>query len=281
MKKNIRNLLGPALGAIVALVFSSCAYDPYYSAPSTSVGGSYSSYSGGYGGGSTSLFISTGDPRWGYDPYSHAYYDYHRRSYYDPYLYSYYPSGYRPSPVYGVPHPRGYGRGYCPPPARVRDSKFAGYRDRESAYRNSNYGWANQVRGGGGQSQDRYRPTGRQRTSRGDLDIPQVPSSRGFERGDNSGRRTIRSSNQGLPSSYNNPVRIANSDSRQVRDFRQQREINQPREFRQSREARAGNQGRERSQQVERSVRSSVQKGKGKARNSDESDEKGRVRGYR
>ena len=48
MKKNLRRLAGAAVGAVVALGFTSCAYDPYYS--SSSVGGSYSSgYGQGYG----------------------------------------------------------------------------------------------------------------------------------------------------------------------------------------------------------------------------------------
>jgi hypothetical protein len=152
-----------ALGIAASLAFSSCAYDPYYS----SAGGYYnsgSSYGDGYGDGygyggsnfSTSFFISTGDPRWGYDPYSYCYYDYRSRRYYDPYLYGYYPMGYRPYAVYGVPHPYGWrqGGGHCPPPRTVRDVTVANYRHRDSAYRNSNYSWAKQVRQrpyGGGQ----------------------------------------------------------------------------------------------------------------------------------
>ena len=91
-----------ALG--MALALSSCVTDPYYAPPGGSyVGASYSSYDGygsGYGYGnpdfSTSFFVSTGDSRWGYDPYCYSYYDYHRRCYYDPYLCGYYPVGYRP-----------------------------------------------------------------------------------------------------------------------------------------------------------------------------------------
>lgn len=138
-----------AFGITATLVFSSCTYDPYY----TSTGGSYSTgygYGHGYGGSSfsTSLFVSTGDPRWGYDPYSYSYYDYRSRRYYDPYLYSYYPIGYRPPIVYGVPHPHGWrpGSGYCPPPRTVRNVTMVNYRDRESAYRGSNHSWAKQVR---------------------------------------------------------------------------------------------------------------------------------------
>ncbi len=138
------------LAAIASsIAFSSCAYDPAY----TSVGGSYSSgYGDGYGyGGSnfnTSLFVSTGNPRWGYDPYCYSYYDYHRRCYYDPYLNGYYPVGYRPVAVVGCPHPHGWrpGSGYCPPPRYVSSVTVVNYRNRETLYRNSNYDWAKQVR---------------------------------------------------------------------------------------------------------------------------------------
>ena len=151
MKTNLRRLAGAAVGAVVALGVTSCAYDPYYS--STSVGGSYNSgYGQGYGYGgssfSTSVLIGTGDSRWGYDPTCYSYYDYRRRAYYDPYLYGYYPVGYRPPVVYGVPHPYGWrpGSGYCRPPSRVSNVTVVNYRNRESAYRNSDYQWARQVR---------------------------------------------------------------------------------------------------------------------------------------
>lgn len=151
MNKISRHWMAAAIGAVIAFGFSSCAYDPYYS----SAGGSYSSgygYGEGYGYGgsnfSTSLFISTGDPRWGYDPHCYSYYDYRSHRYYDPYLYGYYPVGYRPVVVSGAPHPYGWrpGRGYCPPPRTVRDVTVSNYRNRESAYRNSNYSWSKQVR---------------------------------------------------------------------------------------------------------------------------------------
>ncbi len=136
-------------GAAAAWLLGSCAYDPYYS----SAGGSYSSgYGHGYGYGSsnfsTSLFVSTGDPRWGYDPHCYSYYDYRRRAYYDPYLRGYYPVGYRPPVVIGVPHPHGWrpGRGYCPPPRSIRTVTVSNYRNREDAYRGTNYSWAKQVR---------------------------------------------------------------------------------------------------------------------------------------
>ena len=138
-----------AAGAAVTLALVSCTYDPYYS----SVGGYYSTgYGDGYGYGgsnfSTSLFVSTGDSRWGYDPYTYCYYDYRSRRYYDPYLYGYYPVGYRPCALYGVPHPRGWrpGHGHCPPPQTVRNVTVVNYRNRESAYRNTDYTWARQVR---------------------------------------------------------------------------------------------------------------------------------------
>jgi len=83
MKKNLRRWAGAAVGAAVSLAFTSCYYDPY--STTTSVGGSYSSgYGDGYGYGgsgfSTSVFVSTGNPQWGYDPYCYSYYDYRRRA---------------------------------------------------------------------------------------------------------------------------------------------------------------------------------------------------------
>lgn len=148
MKKNLLWLAGAVMAS---LAFTSCYYDPYYGGGSTSVGGSYSSGYGdgyGYGGSSfnTSVFVSTGNPRWGYDPNCYSYYDYSSRRYYDPYLNGYYPIGYRPPVVYGVPHPYGYRRGYCPPPSRIHGGYVSNYRNREYAYRNSSYGWAKQVR---------------------------------------------------------------------------------------------------------------------------------------
>jgi len=159
MKKNIAQWAVAAVAAVASIAFTSCAYDPFH----TSVGGSYitgSGYGGGYGssyGGNhrygsssynTSLFISTGNPRWGYDPNSYCYYDYNRRAYYDPYLRGYYPVGYRPPVVYGVPHPHGWrpGRRHIAPPGSVSYVSVSNYRNRESAYRNSDFGWAKQVR---------------------------------------------------------------------------------------------------------------------------------------
>jgi hypothetical protein len=148
MTKKFRALVGAAVGAVVALGFSSCTYDPNYS--SASVGGTYSTGGYGYGGSrvSSSVFISTGDPSWGYDPNCYSYYDYRSRRYYDPYLYGYYPVGYRPPVVYGAPHPYGWrpGGGYIRPPVRVTNVIIPNYQNREYRYRNSNYGWAKQVR---------------------------------------------------------------------------------------------------------------------------------------
>lgn len=141
MKKNFSRWAVIAAGA-VGLLASSCAYDPYYS------DGGYGYYDGGGGSFSTSLFISTGDSRWGYDPYCNSYYDYHRRAYYDPFLYGYYPVGYRPPVIHGAPRPHGWSPGsrYCPPPSRITNRTLSNYRDREGAYRRSNFSWSNQVR---------------------------------------------------------------------------------------------------------------------------------------
>lgn len=149
MTIKLRSLLGAATGLIAAFAFSSCAYDPYYA--STSVGGSYSSgYGGGYGGGasSTSLFVSTGNPQWGYDPGCYSYYDYNRRCYYDPYIDGYYPVGYRPPIVYGVSHPYGWrpGNTYCRPPAHVSNVTITNYRNREATYRSRGYSSGVQAR---------------------------------------------------------------------------------------------------------------------------------------
>ena len=205
MKKNLRLLAGAA----AALVFTSCAYDPYYASPS--VGGSYSTgYGDGYGYGgssfSTSIFIGTGDSRWGYDPYSYSYYDYHRHCYYDPYLHGYYPVGYRPPVVYGVPHPYGWspGRGHIRPPGRISHGTISNYRNRESSYRNSNYGWAGRVR-------QQAPGTGRQQEN--------APSQRNYGPRDSDGRPDTGSSryggaygrdgaarNPGAPSARQSPV---------------------------------------------------------------------------
>lgn len=137
MKQTLSRWAVLAAGA-TGLLVSSCAYDPYYDGGYGYSGGSYSS----------SVFISTGDSRWGYDPYCNSYYDYTRRAYYDPFLYGYYPVGYRPPLVYGVPHPHGWrpGMNHCPPPSRVRSYNLSNYRDREGAYRRGNFSWSREVR---------------------------------------------------------------------------------------------------------------------------------------
>lgn len=130
--KKIMQLLAVALG------LNSCTYDPYH----TSVGASYST---GYGHGgrafSTTTFVATGDPRWGYDPYCHSYFDYRRRAYYDPFLNGYYPVGYRPQVIHGRSHPHGWrpGSGYCRPPGKVRNVTIKNHHNRESAYRHSGH----------------------------------------------------------------------------------------------------------------------------------------------
>ena len=224
-----------ALGAAFVLALGSCTYDPYYS-----TGGYYSTgYSAGYGSGygsgygyggsnfSTSLFVSTGDPRWGYDPYCYSYYDYTRRCYYDPYLYGYYPVGYRPPVIIGVPHPHGYRSTYCPPPSRVSGVTLANYSNRESAYRNSNYSWARQVQQQPVRPQPQTQPRG---NSGGQPQYPQPnPGTRGGSSGywgsreqvPSGGNPRIRGSSNsvqptpqraserqpGLPPSYNVPIR--------------------------------------------------------------------------
>lgn len=147
MKKNLLSLAGLAA---LALGLGSCAYDPFYGGGGhsrTSVSVGYGD-GFGYGGNSftTSHFWTTGNSRWGYDPYVRSYYDYHRRCYYDPFLHGYYPIGYRPPILVGVPHPVGYRRGWCPPPSRITNVTIVNYRNRESAYRNTNHSWARNVR---------------------------------------------------------------------------------------------------------------------------------------
>ena len=146
------SLLFAAVAA--SLVLSSCYVDPYYGG-SASYSGTYNSGYGSYGGGgySSSVFISTGDPRWSYDPYRYCYYDRYRGSYYDPYLYGYYPVGYLPVPVRGVPHPHNWhGSGYCPPPSIVKVHNLDHYDDRVRNYSNTKNNWSRQVSGGGSSS---------------------------------------------------------------------------------------------------------------------------------
>lgn len=145
MTNKILTLAG---AAAITLGLGACAYDPYYSGNTRSAVSVSYGYGHGYGGSSfsTSFFWSTGDPRWGYDPYVRAYYDFNRRAYYDPYLYGYYPVGYRPPILVGVPHPSGYRQGWCPPPRRVTNVTVTNYRNRQSAYRSTDHRWAQNVR---------------------------------------------------------------------------------------------------------------------------------------
>lgn len=130
--------------AVTATALTSCYYDPYFTSVGAPYGGSYSSSSSYYGGGSgysSSVYISTGNPEWGYDPYTYSYYNYRRRCYYDPYLNGFYPVGYRPPVFAGCVHPHGWrpGSSYCPPPRRVSNITIVNYRNRESAYRRCGY----------------------------------------------------------------------------------------------------------------------------------------------
>ncbi len=148
-----------ALGALAPLGLTSC--DPYYYPDghySAGVSGSYGDYPAGYASGygpgwgyghsnfSTSFFVSTGNPLWGYDPYCRAYYNYSRRCYYDPYLHGYYPSGYRPPIINGVPHPHGYRKGHCPPPGNIRNRTVPNYSHRTQNYAKLNHSWAGKVK---------------------------------------------------------------------------------------------------------------------------------------
>ncbi len=143
MIKNIR-FCGIVAVAVTATALTSCYYDPYFTSVGATYGGSYSSSSSYYGGGggySSSVYISTGNPEWGYDPYTYSYYNYRRRCYYDPYLNGFYPVGYRPPVFAGCVHPHGWrpGSSYCPPPRRVSNITIVNYRNRESAYRSAGY----------------------------------------------------------------------------------------------------------------------------------------------
>lgn len=143
MIKNMR-LCGTAAVLLASTALTSCYYDPYFTSVGTTYGGTYSSSSGYYGGGgsySSSVFISTGNSEWGYDPNCYSYYNYRRRCYYDPYLNGFYPVGYRPPVFAGCVHPHGWrpGSSYCPPPHRVSNITIVNYRNRESAYRSAGY----------------------------------------------------------------------------------------------------------------------------------------------
>lgn len=221
-------LLHWVAGFGIAAALSSCV-DPYYATG----GGSYNTgygtgygYGDGYGYGgsnfSTSLFVSTGNPQWAYDPYCYSYYDNYRRCYYDPYLYGYYPIGYRPQAIYGCPHPYGWrqGSGHCPPPRTVRNMTVVNYRNRESAYRNSNYQWAKQVRQAPNHYSDRNTNSGYQFQKPNDGGNPgwnqtgsRPPTGtygRSTYQGGNNSYQGMNGSNKNhkaqLPQSYNSPV---------------------------------------------------------------------------
>ena len=145
MKVN-RVFLSATVAIISVLAVSSCFYDPHYS------GSSYSSrYGNGYGYGgrsfTTTYFVHTNSPRWGYDPYARCYYDYSRRCYYDPYLKGYYPVGYRPRCVQAAPHPHGWRSGSRSiiAPSQIRDRKIDNYQNREDCYRSLNTHWSRNV----------------------------------------------------------------------------------------------------------------------------------------
>jgi hypothetical protein len=127
--------------AALSSLFSSCYYDPFlYGNSHTSASFGVSSFGGNT---STSFFVSTGDPRWAYDSYRFCYFDRYRSCYYDPFLYGYYPVGFLPAPIVGCPHPFGWsGRGYCPPPQRIRNHTLSRYDNRISNYQAANYHWA-------------------------------------------------------------------------------------------------------------------------------------------
>lgn len=132
-----------------AIALSSCVYDSgYYGPPAGNYRGSLSTTYSSSGYSSTSLFISTGNPRWGYDPHCHSYFDYTTRCYYDPYLNGYYPYGYRPPVIVGVPHPYGWRPGHrsCPPPRHYRNYKLRNHEHRDLAYRKLDHSWAKNVR---------------------------------------------------------------------------------------------------------------------------------------
>lgn len=237
MKKKLRLLCGAAVGALAFSALTSCYYDPNYG--STSVGASYSSgYGQGYGYGgsnfSTSLFVSTGNAQWGYDPYCYSYYDYHRRAYYDPYLNGYYPIGYRPPVVYGVPHPYGWhsGGGYIRPPVHVSNVTINNYQNRAERYRGTNYGWAKQVRqqpASKGRTVDSHSSSrsGVQNNGYNRSNSTNTSNQRSQPSNYNRGQQDYRTSSRAstntkgrqqsgtLPSRYNTPVRSSDAQARQ------------------------------------------------------------------
>lgn len=133
--------------AAIGLVTTSCYYDPYTTG---SVSYGASSYGSVY---SSSVFVSTGDPRWAYDPYRYSYYDRYSSRYYDPYRNGYYPVGYCPVPVRGCPHPYNWsGSGYCPPPRSISSHTLSNCDNRVNYYRSANHSWSRNVSSSGAPS---------------------------------------------------------------------------------------------------------------------------------
>jgi hypothetical protein len=135
------------LGMLTALISTSCVVNPYQTGHIQSSG-----FGMGHGYGSrnfsSSVFVSTGNPRWAYDPYAGAYFDHSRRCYYDPHLCGYYPMGFRPSFVHGAPHPRGWrpGNSYCAPPNIIRSTTLSISHSRSRQYRSLGNHWSRNVR---------------------------------------------------------------------------------------------------------------------------------------
>lgn len=139
MKKWFAKWSVATAGSLAALTLVSCVYDPYESGFGYRTG----TYGGGYRRIDTSVFISTGNSRWGYDPYRSCYYDYQRRCYYDPFLYGYYPVNYCPPRLPGSPHPYGWrpGLGVCPPPQNIRTVYLPNHQNRVNLYQAGTSGW--------------------------------------------------------------------------------------------------------------------------------------------
>ncbi len=300
MKKNLRLLCVAAVGSLVSLALTSCYYDPNYG--STSVGASYSSgYGQGYGYGgsnfSTSVFVSTGNPQWGYDPNCYSYYDYNRRAYYDPYLNGYYPVGYRPPIVYGVPHPYGWhrGGGYIRPPVRVSNVTINNYQNRAERYKGTSYGWAKQVRqqpASQGRVVNSHPPTrsggqnngyNRSNSSNSSNARSQATSNnRGKQATGNSSRTSTnakgRQQSGTLPSRYNTPVRASEAQGRQGsgtrNSSRQQAQSGQP----SRQQAQRGQANRQQSQRAASNQQPQSRNANGKGKNRDNDDKASRYR---
>jgi hypothetical protein len=160
VKANPKSLLLALAACVGVALISSCTYDPYaysgYGSGTATYSVSYGSDHGyGYDPYDVAVpaaigltLIATSSPYWGYDPYRYAYYDYRQQCYYDPWLDSYYPHGYRPRPVYGVPHPYGWrpGHGVCPYPRHPYRRWVNNHYDRLQGLKASHYAWAQKVR---------------------------------------------------------------------------------------------------------------------------------------